>query len=268
MHRRRLAGVISVDGTCRPQFVADDDARRVRRAAAAKRAGDGASAPCSTRASTSTASRSSARRREAVDVFLRSGADALAIGPFLVARGQHDGRLSRRRAVVPPARGSPGRRRSPRRQPGGIAARSGCSARRRADAARAAEDRCSSGRSMSACSSGCVAGVCVAARPWRARLDRRDVPPHGRCWRRSALALTLFVAPRTNRIFYDEQIYQGIGQNLADLRLAQMCNDGSVEYGRLQCASGEYNKQPYAYPACAEPGLSAVWRARAGRPSP
>ena len=27
-----------------------------------------------------------------------------------------------------------------------------------------------------------------------------------------------------------------------------MCNDGSVEYGRLQCASGEYNKQPYAYP--------------------
>ena len=60
--------------------------------------------------------------------------------------------------------------------------------------------------------------------------------------------LTIFVAPRTNRIFYDEQIYQGIGQNIADLRLAQMCNDGSVEYGRLRCASGEYNKQPYAYP--------------------
>ena len=62
------------------------------------------------------------------------------------------------------------------------------------------------------------------------------------------VGLTLFVAPRTNRIFYDEQIYQGIGQNLADLRLAQVCNDGSVEYGRLQCASGEYNKQPYGYP--------------------
>ena len=27
-----------------------------------------------------------------------------------------------------------------------------------------------------------------------------------------------------------------------------MCNDGNVEYGRLQCWSGEYNKQPYAYP--------------------
>ena len=35
------------------------------------------------------------------------------------------------------------------------------------------------------------------------------------------VALTLFAAPRTNRIFYDEQIYQGIGHNIADLRLAQ-----------------------------------------------
>jgi hypothetical protein len=63
-----------------------------------------------------------------------------------------------------------------------------------------------------------------------------------------AIALTLLVAPRTNRIFYDEQIYQAIGQNLADLRRAQVCNDGSVQSGRLACASGEYNKQPYAYP--------------------
>jgi hypothetical protein len=62
------------------------------------------------------------------------------------------------------------------------------------------------------------------------------------------IALTVFAAPTTNRIFYDEQIYQGIGQNIADARLAQMCNDGNVEYGRLRCASGEYNKQPYAYP--------------------
>jgi len=81
----------------------------------------------------------------------------------------------------------------------------------------------------------------------RRRLDRQDA------WSLAtlavaALALTLFVAPRTNRIYYDEQIYQSIGQNLADLKLAQMCNDGTVEYGRLQCWIGEYNKQPYAYP--------------------
>ena len=63
-----------------------------------------------------------------------------------------------------------------------------------------------------------------------------------------SVVLTLFVAPRTNRIYYDEQIYQAIGQNIADIRLAQVCNDGAVEYGRLRCASGEYNKQPYGYP--------------------
>jgi hypothetical protein len=63
-----------------------------------------------------------------------------------------------------------------------------------------------------------------------------------------AVALTLGVAPRTNRIYYDEQIYQNIGQNLSDLKLAQMCNSGIVEYGRLECSIGEYNKQPYAYP--------------------
>ena len=63
-----------------------------------------------------------------------------------------------------------------------------------------------------------------------------------------SIGLTVFVAPRTNRIYYDEQIYQSVGQNLTDLRLAQVCHDGNVEYGRLQCGSGEYNKQPYAYP--------------------
>ena len=56
-----------------------------------------------------------------------------------------------------------------------------------------------------------------------------------------ACVLAGLVAPRTNRIYYDEQIYQGIGQNLSDLRLAQMCNDGTrrirqaaVLAGRIQ----------------------------------
>ncbi len=35
-----------------------------------------------------------------------------------------------------------------------------------------------------------------------------------------ALGVTLLVAPSTNRIYYDEQIYQGIGQNLSDMRRA------------------------------------------------
>jgi hypothetical protein len=62
------------------------------------------------------------------------------------------------------------------------------------------------------------------------------------------LVLATLVAPQTNRIYYDEQIYQSIGQNFSDLRLAQMCNDGTVEYGSLQCWRGEYNKEPYAFP--------------------
>ena len=63
-----------------------------------------------------------------------------------------------------------------------------------------------------------------------------------------AWTLSAYVSPRTSRIYYDEQIYQGIGQNLSDLHLAQMCNEGIVEYGRLQCWRGEYNKEPYGYP--------------------
>jgi 4-amino-4-deoxy-L-arabinose transferase-like glycosyltransferase len=86
-----------------------------------------------------------------------------------------------------------------------------------------------------------------AIRQMRPRLGRSDA---GRMAALVAIAvgLTVLVAPRTNRIFYDEQIYQSIGQNMSDLRRAQICNDGNVEAGRLQCLSGEYNKQPYAYP--------------------
>src|SRR5262249_10251442 len=32
------------------------------------------------------------------------------------------------------------------------------------------------------------------------------------------------------------------------LKLAQMCNDGTVEYGRIQCWRPEYNKEPNGYP--------------------
>jgi hypothetical protein len=77
-----------------------------------------------------------------------------------------------------------------------------------------------------------------------------------------ALVLTAGVAPRTPRILFDEQIYQSIGRSLADARLAQMCNDGTVEYGRLQCWSGEYNKQPNGYPYV----LSVAYRAVGAEP--
>lgn len=62
------------------------------------------------------------------------------------------------------------------------------------------------------------------------------------------LALVLLVAPRTNRIYFDEHIYQGVAHSLADTHLAQICNDGYVEYGILTCDRGEYNKEPHGYP--------------------
>ena len=115
--------------------------------------------------------------------------------------------------------------------------------------------------SLELCAVVAIVGGAVLARDlWRS-LDRRDIVAMTGL-AALALALTLLLAPRTHRIFYDEQIYQGIGQNLSDLRRAQMCNDGIVEYGRLRCFATEYNKQPYAYPHV----LSLVYRVVGVRP--
>jgi carbamoyltransferase len=83
--RACLAGVTSVDGTCRPQFVADDDrgpfAAVLREARRRWNVGvvlntsfniHGEPLVCTP--------------QEAIDVFLRSGADALALGPYIVER--------------------------------------------------------------------------------------------------------------------------------------------------------------------------------------
>jgi carbamoyltransferase len=83
--RQRLAGVISVDGTCRPQLVPDDEAGEFARLLREARARWSVGAVLNTSFNihgepivcTPT---------EAIDVFVRSGADALAIGPFLVDR--------------------------------------------------------------------------------------------------------------------------------------------------------------------------------------
>jgi hypothetical protein len=63
-----------------------------------------------------------------------------------------------------------------------------------------------------------------------------------------AFALVFFVAPRTHRIYYDENIYLHIGQTIASTNTAQMVNFGEIRNGRLVVSQGEYNKQPNAYP--------------------
>lgn len=59
---------------------------------------------------------------------------------------------------------------------------------------------------------------------------------------------TATIAPQTHRIFYDETIYLNIGQNLALLDRAQLCNAGGTEHGQFRCDHPEYNKQPNGYP--------------------
>ena len=85
-YRDRLAGVTSVDGTCRPQFVPDSDSSEY--AELLRRAGRlwGVAAVLNTSLNIH-GEPLVCTPAEAVDVFRRSGADALAIGPFLVSRG-------------------------------------------------------------------------------------------------------------------------------------------------------------------------------------
>ncbi len=61
------------------------------------------------------------------------------------------------------------------------------------------------------------------------------------------LAVSLF-PPRTHRIYFDEDIYQNVAQNILWRGKAQMCNEGTVEHGRYECVATEYNKEPNAFP--------------------
>jgi hypothetical protein len=85
------------------------------------------------------------------------------------------------------------------------------------------------------------------------------------------LLITVFAAPRDHRIYYDEDIYLSIGQNIAYLKntgvhagegygsslasiwkrwtgRAAMCNEGRHEYGDFFCDRLEYNKEPNGWP--------------------
>ena len=91
--------------------------------------------------------------------------------------------------------------------------------------------------------------------------------------------ITAFVAPREPKILYDEQIYESIAQNIAELKSssdfynmdasesfgglwkrivgrAAMCNNGRINFGEYHCYALEYNKQPNGWPYV----LSLVFR--------
>ncbi len=64
----------------------------------------------------------------------------------------------------------------------------------------------------------------------------------------SAVLFTAFAAPRTHRIFFDEDIYANIGQTMALSGQAGFCNYGTFEYGEYKAHWVSYNKQPAGWP--------------------
>ena len=62
--------------------------------------------------------------------------------------------------------------------------------------------------------------------------------PNARAWALALLvvaaaALVIFAAPQVHRIYYDEDIYANVGQNIALTHQAAMCNYGTFEYGEI-----------------------------------
>jgi carbamoyltransferase len=84
-YRCHMAGVMSVDGTCRPQIIDENDAGDFAQLLREARRRWGAGVVLNTSFNIH-GEPLVCSPPEAVDVFLRSGADALAIGPFLVHR--------------------------------------------------------------------------------------------------------------------------------------------------------------------------------------
>lgn len=62
------------------------------------------------------------------------------------------------------------------------------------------------------------------------------------------MLVVVFVPPQVHRLYYDEDIYANIGQNLAALGKAQVCNQGVYEYGEFRCHQGDYYKEPNGFP--------------------
>jgi len=63
-----------------------------------------------------------------------------------------------------------------------------------------------------------------------------------------AFCMTSFVAPRTHRIYYDEDIYGNVAQNIALTNQTGYCNYGTFEYGEYVPHWITYNKEPSGWP--------------------
>jgi carbamoyltransferase len=88
-YRPHLSGVTSIDGTCRPQFVLDDDAGPFAALLRDVRARWGVGVVLNTSFNIH-GEPLVCSPADALDVFRRSGADGLAMGPFLIERPASD----------------------------------------------------------------------------------------------------------------------------------------------------------------------------------
>jgi hypothetical protein len=64
----------------------------------------------------------------------------------------------------------------------------------------------------------------------------------------AGILLVTFAAPQVHRIYYDEDIYANMGQNIAYTGRTGMANWGSFEYGEYQVNWLNYNKDPSGWP--------------------
>jgi len=64
----------------------------------------------------------------------------------------------------------------------------------------------------------------------------------------SSLVAFLTLIPAGHRLFFDEDIYLGMGQSVFADGRALICHQGIVDFDRLRCASGGYNKEPPGWP--------------------
>ncbi len=64
----------------------------------------------------------------------------------------------------------------------------------------------------------------------------------------SGFIVAFTIVPRTNRLFFDEHIYQAIGQAIVETGQAVLNNEGNTEFGQYQIRQGEYNKEPNGFP--------------------
>lgn len=99
---------------------------------------------------------------------------------------------------------------------------------------------------MHACIVAIAAGLGGIALPVLRLLGRR------RCVTAALVAVlgyfACYLAPETNRIFFDEHIYMQIGQTIAHTGRAEGANYARVEYGQFEMYDAWVNKQPNGLP--------------------